>query len=119
GQYLAVDVDTGQLHTVHELRVGKPMFPNTGVDPLDPQAAEVTLLVAAVAIGVAQRLLDLFQRHPVGGAAAPAIPLGEPQHLLVPGMRRDPAFDPGHRSALSRAYMAYRSAPACCRPSPS
>jgi hypothetical protein len=32
-----------------------------GVDPLDPQAAEVALLVAAVAIGVLQRLLDALQ----------------------------------------------------------
>ena len=36
------------------------MLAGAGVDALDPQAAERALLVAAVAIGVLQALLDLL-----------------------------------------------------------
>src|SRR5207244_12759029 len=55
--------------------------------------AKITLSVAAVAIGVAQRLLDLLDCDAVGGAAAPAIALGELKDLLVAGVGSDPAFD--------------------------
>src|SRR5207248_8338199 len=68
-------------------------------DALDPSSAEIALAVAPVAISIAQRLLDLFERDPIGGAVAAAIALGQLQHLLVAGMRRDAAFDPGHGSA--------------------
>src|SRR5262249_52100538 len=84
---------------------------------LDPQPAEIALTVAPVAVGVTQRLFDLFQRDPINGAIAATITPGQFQHLFVPGMGGDAAFDPGHR--LSLAYRACRSAPACCRPFPS
>jgi len=58
---LAVHLDLGEAKTVHELAVGQPLAPRRGIDAGDPEAAEVALLVAAVAIGVAvgleQRLL--------------------------------------------------------------
>src|SRR5271156_7055246 len=60
GQHLAVEVEPGQLDAVHELRVGQPVLPCAGIDALNPQRAKIALAVAAVAIGVAQRLLDLL-----------------------------------------------------------
>src|SRR5580700_8350379 len=114
GQDLPVELEPGELCPVHELRVGQSVFADAGVDALDPQSAEVALLVAAVAIGVAQRLLDLLNRDAVGGAAAAAITLGEAEHLFVAGMRCDAAFDPGH--AFNSADTAYRSRRAWHRP---
>src|SRR5260370_5197561 len=49
GQHLAVEIESGQLDAVHELRVGHPVLPRAGIDPLDPQGAEIPLAVAAVA----------------------------------------------------------------------
>ena len=60
GHDLAVDLDPGLEDAVHELRVGQAMLAGRGVDALDPQAAERALLVAPVAIGVLQALLDLL-----------------------------------------------------------
>src|SRR3989475_5435553 len=60
GHHLAVDVDPGELYAVHELRVGQPVLARSGIDALDPQSAEIALSVAAVAVGIAQPLLDLF-----------------------------------------------------------
>src|SRR5690348_9488762 len=84
---------------MHELRVGKPVLPRAGIDPLNPQRAEITLAVAPVAIGVTQRLLDLLDRDAVSSAAAPAIALGEIEDFLVAGVGGNPAFDARQRSA--------------------
>src|SRR5919204_2051238 len=52
-QDLAVQLDLRQAEAVHELAVGQPLAPRRGVDAGDPEAAEVALPVAAVAVGVA------------------------------------------------------------------
>src|SRR6185295_2403845 len=59
-QHLAVELDAGGLQAVHELAVRHALLAGGGVDPDDPQAAEVALLVAAVAIGVRVRLDERF-----------------------------------------------------------
>src|SRR5437660_3386310 len=69
------------------------MLARAGIDPLYPQRAKVTLAVAPVAIGVAQCLLDLFDRDAIRSAAAPAVALGEIENLLVAGVGRNPALD--------------------------
>src|SRR6185436_14766873 len=51
GQLLAVQLDLRHLEGVDERSVRQPVFPGRGVDPLDPQAAEVPLLVAPIAPG--------------------------------------------------------------------
>src|SRR5919204_839098 len=60
-QDLAVELDLRQAQTVHELAVRHALAARRGVDARDPEAAEVALLVAPVAVGVAvgleQRLL--------------------------------------------------------------
>src|ERR1700690_3267269 len=52
GEHLAVELDAGQLEAVHQLRVAHAVDPCGGVDAGDPQAAEVALAVAPVAVGV-------------------------------------------------------------------
>src|SRR3954470_18406285 len=89
GQDLAVDLDAGLLDAVHELRVGETVLTHAGIDALDPQAAEIALLGAAVAIRILQALLDLFDRDPVIGAGAADIALGHVDDFLVTGVRSD------------------------------
>ena len=50
----------GRLEALHEPVVGQPVRPRRGVDPLDPQPAEVALAVLAVAVGVGHRVEDLL-----------------------------------------------------------
>src|SRR5450755_315438 len=61
GQNLAIELNLGDLQSVHELRVGHAVLARGGVDAGDPQAAEVALAVAAVPIpvliGLEHRLL--------------------------------------------------------------
>ena len=47
GQHLPVDGDARRLHSAYELRVGEAVLARSRVDPDDPQAAEVALLVLA------------------------------------------------------------------------
>src|ERR1035441_1454839 len=55
GQHLAIQLHTGQRHAVHELRVAHAVDPRRRVDARDPQAPEVALAVAPVAVGVGVR----------------------------------------------------------------
>src|SRR5919112_4261867 len=50
GQHLAVELDAGQLEAVDERAVAQAILARGGVDAHDPQAAEVALAVAAVAV---------------------------------------------------------------------
>src|SRR5690606_7432041 len=60
GEHLAVNLDAGVLQAVHEAVVGHALGAGRGVDALDPQAAEVALLGATVAVGVGHRVEDLL-----------------------------------------------------------
>src|SRR3546814_14615857 len=48
GHDLAVEFDPGELHAVHELRIGQAFGANRGVDALDPPGSERTLLNLSV-----------------------------------------------------------------------
>ena len=76
GHHLAVEFDAGEPGAVHELRIGQPFGADSGIDALDPQGAEVALAVAAVAIGILQRLLHRLLGDADGVLAAAAIALG-------------------------------------------
>ena len=54
GKDLAVDFDTVLMESAHKLRVGKAFQAGSSIDTLNPEGAEVALLIAAVAIGVGQ-----------------------------------------------------------------
>jgi len=48
GQHATVDLDLGGLQTLDETVVGHPIGARAGIDPLDPEATEVTLACATV-----------------------------------------------------------------------
>src|SRR5207253_10754147 len=87
-----------ELDAMHELRIGQTVLACPGIDPLDPQRAEVALAVAPIAVGVLQPLLDPFDRDPIGGAAAAPVALGEIEDFLVAGVGRHAALDARHAS---------------------
>jgi len=62
GQHLPVDGDAGFLQPVDELAVGHSLCPAGGVDAEDPEPAHVAFALAAVEIGIAQRVY-----HRLGG----------------------------------------------------
>lgn len=54
GKHLAVDLDTCLVDETHELRVAEILHACCGVDALDPESAEVALLILAVAVSVCE-----------------------------------------------------------------
>src|SRR4051794_37735063 len=80
GEHLAVELDLGELQTVHELAVGEALLARRGVDALDPQAAELALAVLAVAVGVRARLEELLLRALVARVLLAPVPLGPLEH---------------------------------------
>ena len=54
---LAVETDVLLRELAHELGIGDAVLTGGGVDPLDPEGAEVALLRLAVAIGIGQTFL--------------------------------------------------------------
>src|SRR3546814_9665 len=81
------------LHAVHELRIGQAFGANRGVDALDPQGAERTLLNLAVAIGILAGLFDRLLGDADRVLATAIIALRLIQYALVLGARGDAAFD--------------------------
>src|SRR4051812_10111189 len=74
-EHLAVELDAGLLQAMHELAVRHALLARRGVDADDPETAEVTLLVAAVAVRVPIRLEQRLLRALVAGMRLPAEPL--------------------------------------------
>src|SRR5262245_404916 len=106
GHHLAVDLDAGLQDAVHELRVGEAVLARGGVDALDPQAAEGALLVAPVAIGVLQALLDLLDADAERHLGAAAIALGKLEDLLVAGVGGHAPLDACHGLPRVREEVA-------------
>src|SRR4051794_32106116 len=97
GQHLAVDLDAGELHAVHERGIAHPVLARCGVDAGDPEPAEVALAVAAVAGGVGVGLHDRFLRPPVRRVRLAAEALGALEDGAALLARVDGALDAGHR----------------------
>src|SRR3954452_14713105 len=76
GQHLAVELDLGQAQAVHQLAVAHALLAGGGVDPLDPQAAELALAVLAVAVGVGAGLEQLLLGPLVARVLLAAVALG-------------------------------------------
>src|SRR4051794_3392138 len=108
GQHLAVQLDAGQLEPVHEGPVAHPVLPRGGVDAGDPQAAEVALAVAAIAIGVGVRLDQRFLGALVVRVRFAAVALRQRQDgaALLLGVQRaldaSHGYEPSRRSFLTR-----------------
>src|SRR5207253_8828615 len=98
---LAVDLDAGLAEPVHQAAVGQLVLSRGGVDPCDPEAPEVRLAAAAIAVGVLLGALDrLLRRLPQLGAPA-KVALGELHDLVLALQARDVALDAGHQSLLT------------------
>ena len=76
GQHAAVDLDAGELEALDEPVVGHAARAGRGVDPLDPQPAEVALARLAVAVGVDERVGDLLLRLAVQARPLTAVSAG-------------------------------------------
>src|SRR5689334_2909539 len=100
GQHLSIDVDAGCAEAGHEPAVAHPLAASRGVDPGDPQGAELTLLFAPVPVGVPHGTL----RGLLGGLVelAPATPstLGGLHDFLLAGVMGHATLHAGHRSSL-------------------
>src|SRR5687767_2176837 len=77
GQYLAIERDALKLQAMNQLAVAHAAHPTGGVDARDPQAAEVTLLGAAVAEGIDPAANQRHQRLPIQVVPAGAESLGQ------------------------------------------
>ena len=57
GKHLAVQADVLLCKLAHELGIGDTVLTGGGIDPLDPEGAEVALLGLAVTVSIGQTLL--------------------------------------------------------------
>src|SRR3954451_2913946 len=117
GQHLAVEFDAGQLQAVHELAVAQALLAGGGVDARDPEAAEVALLVAPVAVGVLvgleQGLLgELVARVSLAPVALGPVQRGAPLLARVYG-----TFDAAHLCSSSLTRFSSGFATITGRPS--
>src|SRR5690606_570404 len=62
GEHPAVDLDAGQVQSLDETVVGEAVRARRGVDALDPEATEVALARATVAVGVDEGVRYLLLR---------------------------------------------------------
>jgi len=76
GQRLAVKGYTLLLKSADKLRITHPVEAYPGVDPLDPQRAELPLLGTAVTVGVAQTLFKYVLGNGINIRVAAEIPFG-------------------------------------------
>src|SRR6476659_826408 len=98
-EHLAVDRDGVLLEPVHEHTVRQAVLAHGGVDPRDPQAAEVALLVAAIAIGILPGAHARFVGDAEHVVAAAAETLGARDDFLVGGACGDATFNSWHGSS--------------------
>src|SRR3954447_7139119 len=96
GEDLAVELDARLAQAVHELAVGEALAARRRVDARDPQAPEVALAVAPVAIRVGVGLEQLLLRALVRGVLLAPVALGTLENgaALLAGV--DGALDPAH-----------------------
>src|SRR5690349_5550158 len=115
-QHLAVDGDAGLREAVDKSAVGQAERTDRGVEALNPEGTERTLLALAIAEGVLAGLLDRLLGDADGVLAAAVIALGSLEDLLVLGVGGHTAFDARHdENPWSEEMMMGRAgaAPAC------
>src|SRR5829696_6242104 len=109
GQHLPVERDLGLAQPRDELVVGQPFAARGCVDPHDPKAAEVPLLVLAVTVGVDERMLDLLLRTPVARVLEPPVALGLAKHLPALLTRVNGSLDSRHLPYFPRSLLTSRT----------
>lgn len=76
---LAVDLDATLVQQTHQLRVAQTLEAGSSVDTLDPESAEVALLVTAVTVSVCETLLPSVLRNCPNILSCTIVTLGELQ----------------------------------------
>ena len=79
---LAVDLDATLVQQTHQLRVAQTLEAGSSVDTLDPESAEVALLVTAVTEGVGETLLPSVLGNGPYVLAGTKITSGQTQDFL-------------------------------------
>ena len=79
---LAVDLDASLVQQTHQLRVAQTLEAGSSVDTLDPESAEVALLVTAVTEGVGETLLPSVLGNGPYVLAGTKITSGQTQDFL-------------------------------------
>lgn len=92
GQDLAIKINAGFDQAIDKPGVGHPVTAGGGVDPLDPQGTEGAFLRPAVAIGILQPLLDLFDGDAERGGGATAVTGSAIENLFMTGVGGDARF---------------------------
>src|SRR3990172_2185737 len=118
GQHLAVDLHPRPLETGHEPGVRQLVQARRRVDPGNPQAPELALLLPAVTVRVPpaplHRLLGGLEEFAPPAARA----LGQAHDLLLALEARDVAFHSRHGALLTPAARAESAARPPARPAP-
>src|SRR5690606_24698174 len=117
GQDLPIDFDVGAPQAVHEPTVRQAVGARRGVDPRDPERAELPLALTAVAVRVLAGLDDGLLRDPVNLAPRAVVALGFLEDLTMPRLRDDAPLDSGHRWSPSCTAASYGRPARRARPS--
>src|SRR6185437_8430464 len=96
GEDLSIHLDAGLLEAVHEHAIAHVVLVRRGVDADDPEATELALFVAPVAVGVLPAALDVFFRRLPQFAARAEGAARVLHHLLLALEPRDVRLDPRH-----------------------
>ena len=80
---LPIELDAGNLQGVDETAVGDAIGAGRGIDADDPEAADLTLLVAPVAVSVLERLEERVLSNPEDCAATTTETRGLLQHFVT------------------------------------
>jgi len=99
-QDLAVKLDVESLQAVDETAIAQTVLLGGGLDPDDPEAPEIPLPVAPVAVGVEKGLLHGFLGCPVIVALRSPVALGQLQILGPAGPSLGTSFDSRHLELL-------------------
>ena len=83
GEHLTVDLNTSLGKLAHQYRVAHTLLTCGSVDTLDPQGAEVALLIATVTIGVGQTLLPCVLGYCPNILAGSKVAAGKLQNSLA------------------------------------
>ena len=83
GENLAVKTDVLLGELAHELRVGDAVLTGSGIDSLDPESAECTLLGLTVTIGVGETFLVGVLRYGPDILSGEEITAGSLKNLLA------------------------------------
>jgi len=92
-QHFTIQRNAGFLEAVDESTVGQVVHAGRGIDSDNPQAPEISLTRAAIAIGIHKGLIDGIRRRAEKLAVAAAKPLGQLQHFFSPSSGFEPSFD--------------------------